>query len=75
MFDQVNHPPGLTWPNSQHFVFNLYASKDVIEGWIVSFDDFERHHSMDTYGPRRIYHPSRYVWILRNLSVDILVDR
>ncbi|KAJ0556551.1 hypothetical protein HanIR_Chr07g0315171 [Helianthus annuus] len=76
MFDQVNHPPGLTWPNSQHLVCKIVmlrrmSSKDGLYPSMTSKDK----PSMDSYGPRRIHHPSRYVWILRNLSVDILVNR
>ncbi|KAM0034862.1 hypothetical protein Hdeb2414_s0015g00439751 [Helianthus debilis subsp. tardiflorus] len=47
------------------------SSKDGLYPSMTSKDDL----SMDTYGPRRIYHPSRYVWILRYPSMVILVDR
>ena len=54
MFDQVNHPPGLTWPNSQHLVCKFtcvrrMSSKDGLYPSMTSKDNLRRKH-MDLEG-------------------------
>ena len=60
----------------------LYASKDVIEGWFVSFDDLERQTfdgfiwtSKDTSSFEVCMDPSESFWSIDDPSTDFLILR
>ena len=58
MFDQVNHPPGLTWPNSQHYVWK-----------IVCFEGCHRRMDCILRWPRKMI----FRWILMDLEGYIIL--
>ncbi|KAJ0946532.1 hypothetical protein HanRHA438_Chr01g0004991 [Helianthus annuus] len=53
----------------------MLVSKDKASKDCVSFDELERYPSKVEDGPRRIWHPSRYVCIFRKLDGRQMIYR